>query len=150
MPRRIVDGDAVWTSKRLRGLGADPMPALCYVWMLPLAASNAVFESDPELIWRKCFSWFGGWSITPDRVGELLQLYEENGLLFRWRQDEKDFGYWAGMEKPDRLPPTSEKLRKNYVCGPEPPPKRLRAYLRKHKWEITRYPRVNNASLTPP
>jgi hypothetical protein len=102
--------------------------------MLPLATGTGSFECDPELVWRTCFSWFCEWHIIPEEVAQYLELYERNGLLFCWTENGRTYGYWAGIDKPGRLPPKSQINRGDTVCGPVPPQNDLRAYLRKHRW----------------
>ena len=126
MPKRVIDGDAVWKSMRLKKVEPQKYRAE-FTNLLPLALANGTFEVDPELVWAQVFA-FNRPDITPDDVVAMLDQFEKVKMLFRY-EDElgKWWGYWIGIDKPGRLPPPSERNREKR--GPEPPADKLREFL---------------------
>jgi len=126
MPKRIVDGDAVWTSNRIRAV----MPLTFrpeYANLIPLALANGVFECDPFLVWTKVYS-YNRPDISCDMARTILGEFERVGLLFRWSERAaKEWGFWVGIDKTGRLPPPTQRERMER--GPEPPAKGLREYM---------------------
>jgi len=118
MPARIVDGDALWRSKKLKKVPARFRSE--YANLLPLAEANGVFECDPDRVWADVYS-FNRPEITPDIVGEILDEMERADLLRRWKPNGKIYGYWVGIEKTGRLP--SESHVKRYKNLPPNPPR---------------------------
>lgn len=130
MPKRILDGDAMWASDKIRALPAWAKAE--FAWLLPLAMANGVFECDLRLIWAKCYA-YGRPEMSLEQLMEVLHAFSQVGLLFRWRQpDGKEWAYWVGISKIGRLPPKSRLYRKHETCGPEPPPKPLAEYMASH------------------
>lgn len=151
MPKRIIDGEAIWTSLRLRELGTDALPALYYLWLLPTATANGTFECDADLIWRSCFSWYQNWRITPKEVESFIQLYHEHGLLFLWTNGRR-WGYWIGIEKPGRLPGTKRINTHQLYCAVDNeavPWREVAEYKRSHGWRLTDEERAQCTSLLP-
>ncbi len=129
MNKRVLDGGAIWTSKKIAAL--DPAwikPE--YTWLYCLAASNGVFEIDPRVIWARCYA-FSRPDIDVDKVAVILKAFEAAKLLFVWQQDGKTFGYWTNSDLPGRLPRKSwqERDRKNGNLPPDPPQDALRTFL---------------------
>src|SRR5713101_5273514 len=121
MPKRILDGEAMWGSAKIAELPAWAKAE--YAWILPCALANGVFECDPRTIWSKCYA-FNRPEITVDQVTHILNCLERAGLLFRWiHTDSKNWGYWTGINKVGRLPAPTQRER--MTCGPEPPSKGL-------------------------
>ena len=130
MPKRIVDGDAIWTSNRIKTIMPVKFRAE-YANLLPLALANGVFECDPYLIWTKVYS-FNRPDISADDVKALLDEYERVGLVFRFGEREaKEWGFFVGIDKTGRLPPPTQRERMGR--GPEPPNKALRDFIQKTK-----------------
>jgi hypothetical protein len=108
MPKRLIDGDALWKSKKVRRL--DPEYRAEYMWLLPLAEANGCFELDAEVIWATCYALARpDW--TSQHVHNLLTALEQQKLLFAFDYENKRYGFWVGMEKAGRLPAPSDKKK---------------------------------------
>jgi hypothetical protein len=127
MPKRIVDGEGVWHSRKL-ALVEPPAFRAEYCNLLPLALANGSFECDPKLIWSTCYA-YNRPDITIDFVVNILDEFERVRLLFRWLADGKPWAYWVGIDKPGRLPPASRIQRSHVVCGKLPPSEQLEHFL---------------------
>lgn len=120
MPKRVVDGDAVWRSKKLKLM--HPQFRAEYANLVPLAEANGVFEVDADRIWSDVYSYNRD-EISVETVEEILANLEEVGLLRVWEEDRKVWGYWEGIHKSGRLPKASE-LSKYKNLPPNPPPEK--------------------------
>jgi hypothetical protein len=108
MPKRLIDGDALWTSNKVSKLETKYIPE--YSWLLPLAEANGCFECDARQIWAKCYAMLRpGW--TQEDVEDLLDAFETAKLLFKFQHDRKQMGFWVGMEKSGRLPSPSDRVK---------------------------------------
>jgi len=101
MPKRIVDGDALWLSKKVKQLPEEYR--LHYANWIPLAEANGVFEADPEYIHARVYGFLMP-SIGVEKVKELLELMIQERLVAVWQHDGKTWGYFIGIEKSGRLP----------------------------------------------
>jgi hypothetical protein len=101
MPKRIVDGDALWLSEKVRNLPTEYR--LHYANWLPLAEANGVFEADIHRIRARVYSYLLP-DISSDDVRDILRAFTEAGLVKIWQEDNKNWGYFVGIEKPGRLP----------------------------------------------
>ncbi len=129
MPKRVLDGEAMWASSKLAR--AEPTWARAeYAWLYPLAGSNGVFEVDARATWAKCYAYARPEKTVED-VEVILQGLEKAKLLFVWKQDGKQWGYWTGCEKPGRLPRQSWRKRdaEKGRLGPDPTEAELRQFL---------------------
>lgn len=124
MPKRLVDGDAIAKSKKLKDV-PEWMRAE-FALLLTLALGNGSFECDAETIWTDLYA-FNRPSMTSDKVQEMLSEFERAKMLFRWESDGKIWGHWVGQAKSGRLPAPSEKGR--HRLGPEIPPQKLAKFL---------------------
>jgi hypothetical protein len=125
MPKRVIDGDALWTSNKLADVRREYQAE--YPYLLPLALGNGTFECDPRLIWRTCYC-YGRAHVTTEIVAAILDEFVRVKLLFRWQGDDgKTYGYWIGIDKTGRLPPPSRSPHERR--GPEVPADRLAAFL---------------------
>lgn len=131
MPKRVVDGDALWRSHKLRKVEPAKYRAE-FANLIPMALANGVFEAEPELVWAEVYS-FNRPDIQLSDVISILDEFERVGLLCRWQDvngiqkelngskpEGKVWGYWIGIEKPGRLPGASRR-GKNERIGPTPP-----------------------------
>lgn len=127
MPKRIIDGEALWGSSKIAAL---PVWAKAeFANLLPLALANGVFECEERQIWARVYS-FNRPEMTVDQVGQILGVLEKVGLLGRWQdKNGKNWGYWIGIHKSGRLPSPSRIDRKHEVCGPEPPQRLAKRWL---------------------
>ena len=126
MPKRVLDGEAMWGSQRIRRL--PEWVRLHYAWLYPLAMANGVFECDPRQIWARCYA-VNMEHVAPADVNKVLDQLEQERLLFRWEQDGKTWGYWTNSHKPGRLPPASRVRKGHEALGPNPPADKLKAWL---------------------
>jgi len=126
MPKRIVDGEGVWGSDRLRSVEPEWVRPE-YANLIPLALSNGVFECSVRRVWRDVYG-YNRPSMTEKKVAFILDALEKARLLFRFEALGKTWGYWVGIDKPGRLP-SFERRGKNEKSGPEPPQDQLQSFL---------------------
>ena len=106
MPKRMVDGDALWTSVKLEGVSLKCRAE--YAWLLPLAQVNGCFECNPKLIHRTCYSQVReDWTLAD--VTAMLDKFEKAKMLFRWKVDGKTYGFFVGGQLEGRLPGLAER-----------------------------------------
>jgi hypothetical protein len=118
MPIRFVDGEGVWGSRKLKQVTPDFFQPF-YAGMIPLAMANGTFECDAATVqYRVC--GFRQAHLSEEFIRMMLDEFERVKLLFRWKVGNKEWGYWAGIEKQGRLPADSQKYK--YAKG-EPVPK---------------------------
>ena len=89
MRKRVVDGEAIATSSKLRRLPEHVR--IHYPYMLTVALANGVFECDAEVVWAKRYAIFMP-SVTSATVREMLLAFENADLLRTWRG--KDGRLW--------------------------------------------------------
>lgn len=111
MPKRILDGERLWTSSKLKQVKIQFRAE--YANLHPLAEANGSFECDPEQIHVKVYA-YNRPDVTPKMVVQILDEFERVGMLHRWEERGKTWGYWNGIEKPGLLPSKSAKLRRDY------------------------------------
>ncbi len=117
MPKRVVDGDALWLSEKVRSLPEEYR--LHYANWIPMAEANGVFEADIYRIQAKIYAYLMP-EVTPEIVASILKAFTEAGLVKQWREDDKNWGYFTGIEKSGRLPPLGHLSR--YKNLPPSPP----------------------------
>lgn len=108
MPKRILDGEALWRSDKLNKV--EPLEFRAeYANLLPLALADGSFESNPKRVWSDVYS-YNRPDVTVDLVEDILKEFERVGLLVQ-KTDEtgKLWGKWVGIES--RLPSDSTKDR---------------------------------------
>jgi hypothetical protein len=119
VPKRVVDGEAIATSFKIRRIQEEWR--IHYPYLLTLALANGTFECDPEVIWAKRYAIFMP-SMTKEHVAEMIRAFEAADLLRTWRDKEGRLcGWWVGINKPGRLPPKSRLKRHEEALGPELP-----------------------------
>src|SRR5665213_506256 len=108
MPKRVIDGDALWTSNTL-----DKVPEKYrgeYSWILPLSQVNGCFECSPRLVWRTCYAGVRpDWTVAD--VTAMLDEFEKAKMLFRFEYDGNPYGFFPGIQKEGRLPKPSDRLK---------------------------------------
>jgi hypothetical protein len=117
MPKRIVDGEGLWGSKKVLTLKEENKAE--YANLLPLAEANGTFELDPRKIWLRVYG-YNRQNVSMEFVYYLLEDLASSGLLLAWEEDEKVYGFWDGQDKIGRLPGPSEQ--KKYKSLPPDPP----------------------------
>lgn len=140
MPKRVLDGDAMWTSRKLKLVEPEWVRGE-YSNLLPLALANGVFELDLDQIWARVYAYLRP-SISRDDVAKIITAFERNGLLFRFQDENgKAWGYWVGIDKPGRLPSLKRQKGRHERTGPEPPRDQLEKYLREvNQWSANGRP----------
>jgi hypothetical protein len=107
MPKRVIDADAMWASSKLANCKQRSIPE--YAWLYGLADANGIFElTNLRAVHGKAYAAIRP-LISLDDLREFLEDFHRNGLLYRWTENGKLFGYWTGSEKPGRLPPASQR-----------------------------------------
>ena len=123
MPKRLIDGEALWKSRKLKRVSLSYRAE--YANLIPLAEVNGVFEYDPHLIWLEVYA-FNRPDISLEDVVQIMDEFERAEMLTRWEEDGKWWGHWTGIEK--RLPAPSALKRGDYKikngvpnppCGPQ-------------------------------
>ena len=127
MPKRIVDGQGVWKSDKLRLL-REPWMKAEYANLLPLATANGTFECNPDLIWSEVYS-YNRREITVEMVSQLLDELERVKLAFRWSTNGKPMAFWVGIDKPGRLPSQKRLDGKHEKIAAEIPIEELAIFL---------------------
>lgn len=128
MPKRVVDGEAIWTSRKLRLVEPEWVRGE-FANLLPLALANGVFELDADQIWARVYAYLRP-SISRDDVSTIVAAFERSGLLFGWNtEDGKRWGFWIGIDKPGRLPRLSRVRGRHERLGPTPPKNALEKYV---------------------
>lgn len=125
MPKRLLDGEKLWRSDKLKRVNPKKFRAE-YANLLPLALANGSFECDPNKVWAQVYSYNRA-DIRLADVGLILAEFERVKLLFRWTVDNKPWGFWVGIDQEGLLPP--EKQRHRYKTGAIPPSDELNAFI---------------------
>jgi hypothetical protein len=125
MPKRIVDGEALWQSNKLLRVPEEYRAE--YVNLIPLALANGSFECDARKIWSRIYV-FNRPNVSLQAVEQMLNCFERAKMLFRWQvADGSTWGYWVGIDKPGRLP--SGTNCKNAAKGQPVPADSLRTFI---------------------
>jgi len=103
MPKRILDSDALWRSKKIRQVQPVKFRAE-YANLLPLALSTGSFECDADTIWTDVYA-FNRPDVTPEDVAAILDEYERSSCCSagRWTARRGAIG-WGSIRKDDSLP----------------------------------------------
>ena len=127
MPKRVIDGEAMWGSDKLH---ACPLWARKeYPWLYSLADAFGSFELNLRVIAAK---------LRPNRpdLGErkleaVFGQFSEHGLAFIWSENGKLYLHWTGSEAPGRLP-TASRRSKRYEkqLAPTVPKKAYQSYVK--------------------
>jgi hypothetical protein len=126
MPKRMLDGDRLWRSDKLRQVQPESFRAE-YANIYPLALANGSFECAPERVWYEVYA-YNRPSITAENVRAILDEFERVKLLFRWHDaSNKQWGYWVGCEK--TLPTPAQISQSRYKAGEAVPEQGLRDFL---------------------
>ena len=118
MPKRMLDGDRLWRSDKLRQVQPESFRAE-YANLFSLALANGSFECSPERVWYEVYA-YNRPSINPEIVRTILEEFERVKLLFRWHDaSNKQWAYWIGSEK---TLPTPEQIKQSRYKVGEPVP----------------------------
>lgn len=128
MPKRMVDGDRIWTSDKLRSVEPEEW-RFHYTNLLPLALANGSFECTPGRVLRDVYFYLRP-SVCLEDVENILREYERVRLLFRWRDEHgKVWGFWVGITSEGLLPAKAHVDRGDYKKGKEPPADLLQKFI---------------------
>lgn len=117
MPKRIIDGEALWGSSKVRKLKEEYR--LHYANWIPMAEANGVFEANPEFIRSKVYGFLIP-TIKTHKIQKILNAFVKAGLVKTFYCDEKTWGYFVGINKSGRLPSTTH-LNRYKNLPPNPP-----------------------------
>lgn len=117
MGARIVDGTALWTSKKMNKVPLEYRGE--YANLLPLAEANGTFDPDACLVWRSVYA-YNRPDISIEKVEKIIKAFEDADMIKRWTEGTKTWATFVGIEKEGRLPPPSRIYR--YKDLPPNPP----------------------------
>lgn len=108
MPKRLIDGEALWRSDKLAAI-EPPRYRAEYANLLPLALADGTFEANPRRVWADVYSYNRS-DITVEVVVEIIKEFERVGLIITRKDGAgKIWGKWTGIE--NHLPPESQRDR---------------------------------------
>lgn len=108
MPKRIIDGEALWLSDKIRALPVKFRPE--FATILPLSLADGAFECDIKRLWSKVYA-YNRPEISIQFVRRMLDSFERVGLISRGTYDGRMWGFFIGIDKPGRLPEPSKRNR---------------------------------------
>src|SRR6185437_10669782 len=126
MPKRIIDGEALWGSDRIASVEPEWVRPE-YANLIPLALSNGVFEFSVRRVWKDVYA-YNRPSMTEKKVAIVLEALRAAKLLFVFQAEGKSWGFWTGIDRPGRLP-SRERRGTHEKTGPEPPAELLQSFL---------------------
>jgi len=126
MPKRVLDGEGFWGSRKLRR---------CPVWirreypyLYPLADCNGNFELDIPVILGKLKANRPDLSIR--KLELIFDTFKKEGLAFVWAAARRQYVHWTGSERRGRLPQPSHRSNKyERKLAPPYPQEEYAAYL---------------------
>ena len=125
MPTRMIDYEALWASTKLARCAAWAQAE--YAWLYGLADAFGCFElTNIRVIWGKVATIRK--NFTFQRLGRVMNEFNEKGLLFIWEENGKRYGHWTNSDRPGRLPPPSLRARYSRAT-PTVPADQLKAYM---------------------
>jgi hypothetical protein len=108
MPKRVIDFDAMWASDKISACAEWAQAE--YAWLYGLADCAGCFElTNIRVIWGRVASIRRNFSM--ERLEQVLEEFQDKGLLFVWNESGKRYGHWTGSDVPGRLPPSSWRNR---------------------------------------
>jgi hypothetical protein len=108
VPKRLVDGEALWRSDKLARVQPLEFRAE-YANLIPLAGADGTFEANSRRVWTEVYS-YNRPEITVDLVEEMLDEFERVGMIGRRKdEDGKIWGKFIGIEA--RLPAESQQSK---------------------------------------
>jgi hypothetical protein len=108
VPKRVIDFDAMWASDKLAACAEWSQTE--YAWLYGLADCAGCFElTNLRVIWGRVAAIRRSFSI--ERLEQVLDEFQDKGLLFVWNESGKRYGHSTGSDVPGRLPPPSWRNR---------------------------------------
>jgi hypothetical protein len=128
MPKRVIDFDAMWASDKIAAC-ADWAQAE-YAWLYGLADCAGCFElTNLRVVWGRVAAIRKSFSM--ERLEQVLDEFQDKGLLFVWNESGKRYGHWTGSDVPGRLPPPSWRNRLERLA-PAVPREQFAKYVAAH------------------
>lgn len=108
MPKRVIDFDAMWASDKIAACAEWAQAE--YAWLYGMADCAGCFElTNLRVIWGRVAAIRRSFSM--ERLEQVLDEFQDKGLLFVWDESGKRYGHWTGSDVPGRLPPPSWRNR---------------------------------------
>jgi hypothetical protein len=108
MPKRVIDFDAMWASDKIAACAEWAQAE--YAWLYGMADCAGCFElTNLRVTWGRVAAIRRSFSI--ERLEQVLNEFQDKGLLFVWNESGKRYGHWTGSDVPGRLPPPSWRNR---------------------------------------
>jgi len=108
MPKRVIDFDAMWASDKIAACAEWAQAE--YAWLYGMADCAGCFElTNLRVIWGRVAAIRRSFSM--ERLEQVLDEFQDKGLLFVWNESGKRYGHWTGSDVPGRLPPPSWRNR---------------------------------------
>jgi len=128
MPKRVIDFDAMWGSDKLAACAEWAQAE--YAWLYGLADASGCFElTNLRVIWGRVAAIRK--NLTIERLEQIVDEFQDKGLLFVWEHEGKRYGHWTGSDVPGRLPPPSWRMRLERFAPPVPK-QQLAQYMSKY------------------
>jgi len=128
MPKRVIDFDAMWGSDKLAACAEWAQAE--YAWLYGLADASGCFElTNLRVIWGRVAAIRK--NLTIERLEQIVDEFQDKGLLFVWEHEGKRYGHWTGSDVPGRLPPPSWRMRLERFAPPLPK-QRLAEYMSRY------------------
>ncbi len=117
MPKRVIDFDAMWGSDKIAACAEWAQAE--YAWLYGLADASGCFEvTNLRVIWGRVAAVRR--NLTIERLEQILDEFQNKGLLFVWEHEGKRYAHWTGSDVPGRLPPPSWRARLERYAPPVP------------------------------
>ncbi len=108
MPKRVIDFDAMWASDKIAA--CTEWAQAEYAWLYGMADCAGCFElTNLRVVWGRVAAIRKSFSM--ERLEQVLDEFQDKGLLFVWNESGKRYGHWTGSGVPGRLPPASWRNR---------------------------------------
>src|SRR5215472_6984089 len=123
MPKRVLDYEALWASDKI-AVCAEWAQAE-YAWIYGLADANGSFELTNLRVPHAKVAAIRK-NLALERFEQIINEFQDKGLLFVWAAGGKRYGYWTGSDKPGRFPRESRRTpRYGPIFAPPVPKKDL-------------------------
>jgi hypothetical protein len=143
MPKRVIDYEAMWASDKI-----DACPEWAqaeYAWCYGLADANGSFELTNLRVPHSKVAAIRK-SLSLERFKQIIEEFQNKGLLFVWTENGKRYGHWTGSDKPGRLPRESRRTpRYGPILAPPVPKEELAAYVTRSALRRETGPGPNNS-----
>ncbi len=126
MPKRVIDGEAIWSSTKLASCSLEARKM--YPWLVPLADARGCFEiTSIRSIYGRVSPILE--DLTEEKLRLIFEEYIERGLLFTWAVGSHCFAHWVGSDKAGRLPSPSQVGPREKTSSPLIPKDSLTQYV---------------------